>query len=87
MVVGAADGSGVGAGDGGDEEEEAAVRWRPAWTRRMEEAGADVRRERRCWRCERGVDEGIVRGMAGCACQCWAGFTRGIKGRGGGCLD
>lgn len=40
------------------------VKWRPAWTRRIEDAGREVRRERRCWRCWIGVDEGTVRGMA-----------------------
>lgn len=51
----------VGDGDdvGGRE-----VRWWPAWTRRIEEVGADVRRESRCWRVVTGVEKGIVRGMA-----------------------
>ena len=48
--------------------EACAVRWRPACTSRMEPAGADVRRERRCWRWWRGVEVGIVRGIAGCLC-------------------
>ena len=51
-------GSGVG-GVGGR-----AVWGRPAWTRLIEEAGAEVRRERRCWRWAMGVEDGIVRGIA-----------------------
>ena len=37
----------------------------------MDEAGAEVRRERRCCRCDRGVVEGIVKGMAGWEGQYW----------------
>jgi len=46
-------------GDGVD-----AVRCLPAWTRRMEVVGAEVRRERSWRRVGRVVSEGIVRGIA-----------------------
>lgn len=37
----------------------------PMWERRIEEGGAEVRRERRWWRVGRVVSEGMVRGIAG----------------------
>lgn len=37
---------------------------RPAWINRIDDAGAEVRRESRCWRWATGVEEGMVRGMA-----------------------
>lgn len=49
----------------GEEEREGEVRCLPAWTRRMEFVGAEVRRERRWRRVDRVVSEGTVRGMAG----------------------
>lgn len=48
----------------GDVEVMPAVRCRPAWTRRIEGAGADVRTESRCWRWVMGVEEGTVSGIA-----------------------
>ena len=47
-------------------EVESEVRCLPAWRRRMSEAGAEVRRERRCRRVGIVVSEGMVRGIARC---------------------
>lgn len=56
----------VGSGVDGEEatERALAVRCFPACTRRMSDVGAEVRRDRRCWRVERDVSEGIVNGIA-----------------------
>lgn len=50
------------------------VRCLPAWTRRMEVVGAEVRRERRCRRVGIVVSEGTVSGMA------WWEISFGILG-------
>lgn len=56
--------------DGGGDEEEASVEVRclPAWTRRMSDVGAEVRRERSWRRVGIVVSDGTVRGMAGGSC-------------------
>ena len=40
-------------------------KWRPAWVRRKELTGREVRRERSCWRVVRVVDDGRLSGIAG----------------------
>ena len=39
-------------------------RWRPAYVRRKELTGREVRRERSCWRVVRVVEDGRLSGMA-----------------------
>ena len=44
------------------------VRCFPAWTRRIDVVGADVRSERSCRRVGTEVSDGMVRGIAGSLC-------------------
>lgn len=48
---------------GGVELDAAEVRWRPAWTRRRDDGGADVRRERSWMSVGMVVSDGIWSGM------------------------
>lgn len=49
----------------GSGEDDELARWRPTWVMRREEAGRDVRRERRWRRVVMEVDGGMERGMTG----------------------
>ena len=51
--------------EGSVDKEEDVIRWRPAWVRRSEGAGRDVRRERSCRRVVIVVEGGRDRGIAG----------------------